>query len=134
MRCYLIVILTAAVALCGAASAAPYGPLVAGTAAGQGGLLAKSYALGVHYPFGASEPKGYPAMNGCQPSVNRTAPYDEWPDPARVAGRRPAMTAEIWIITSKRRSEPENDQPSHYLMSYVTHRGHEVAATAPPSD
>lgn len=128
MRYCLIVLVLVAITIAGAVAAAPYGSLVAGTAAGQGGALAKSYALGVHYPFGASEPRGYPAMTGSHP-VNHTVAYDEEPDPARVSGHRSAMTGEIWIIGSKRRSEPDTKLPSHVLISYVTHRGHEVAAT-----
>ena len=71
---------------------------------------------------------GYPAMRGSH-VTNRTAPYDEWPDPARVRGRHSAMSAEIWIIGSKRRSSPDNKLPSHILVAYLTHRGHEIAVT-----
>lgn len=132
MRYCLIALVLAVVFVAGAASAAPYGPLVAGTAAGNAASLSKAYVLGMHYPFGASEPRGYPSFPGSHP-LNRTAPYDEWPDPARVSGHRAAMTGELWIIASKRRSEPDNKLPSHVLVSYVTHHGHETAATEPPT-
>ena len=133
MRYCVIALVVAGVLIGSMACCAPKGPLVAGTAPGSAGSLSKDYAVGVHYPWDPPEPRGYPAMDGCPPLVNRTAPYDEWPDPARVSGHKAAMSREIWIIGSKRRSEPENRRPSHILTSYVTPGGREVPATEQPA-
>ncbi|MHB8995243.1 MAG: hypothetical protein ACYC63_08350 [Armatimonadota bacterium] len=132
MRYCVIALVVAGVFVGSIACCAPKGPLVAGTAPGSTGALSKDYAVGVHYPWDAAEPQGYPAMEGCVQPVNRTAPYDEWPDPARVTGHRPAMSREIWIIGSKRRSDPDNRRPSHILTSYVSPSGREVPAAEPP--
>lgn len=132
MRYSVIALVLAGLLLSVAAFAAPYGPLVAGTAAGNAASLSKASVLGLHYPFGASDAVGYPSMPGSHP-INRTAPYDEWPDPARVSGHRSAMCAEIWIFASKKRNGPENALPSHILVSYVSHHGREVAAAAKPA-
>jgi len=63
------------------------------------------FHAGVHYPDNvsifATMPGGPPP-----PPANYTAPYSEWRDPARVPGFRPAMSADICIVTSHRRGTP----------------------------
>lgn len=87
------------------ACAAPAGPLVAGTAPAGGGALSTDVVAGVHCPDDVSVLATMPpAIPPTMP--NYTAPYDEWPDPALVPGHRPAMTADICIVTSHRRGTP----------------------------
>ncbi|MCE5240140.1 hypothetical protein LLH23_16890 [bacterium] len=95
------IVLTIAAVAC----AAPAGPLVAGTAPAGGGALSADVVAGVHCPDDVSVLATMPpAIPPTMP--NYTAPYDEWPDPALVPGRRPAMTADICTITSRRRGTP----------------------------
>lgn len=111
MRFALPVLVLAALALTLAAQAAPYGPLAAGTAAGAAASakLCTVYTLGLHYPFGASELRGYPSLPGGSPA-NHTFAYDEWPDPAAVAGHRTKMSSEIVTVCSKRRGTPQTNR------------------------
>ena len=71
--------------------AAPNGPIMAGTAAGKAPLANKMYAAGVLVPAVDM------AVGGAVTPFNGTAPYDEWPDSARVRGQRPAMCREFII-------------------------------------
>lgn len=89
-----------------AAFAAPFGPLVAGTAPGPMSIAAPWYALGVHYPCDPPcRVSDYGAFTGSYPRpFNGTYPYNEWPDRALVPGKRPAMAADIVIQTSKKRN------------------------------
>ena len=101
----LLSLIAVGVVVVAAVWAAPPGPLVAGTAPGPGGSLTPEFRAGVHYPDNvsvlATMPMGVPP-----PVANYTAPYSEWPDPGLVPGHRPAMTADICIVTSHRRGTP----------------------------
>lgn len=105
MRTTLVVALMAALLslFLTAVQAGPTG-LSAGTAAGKVGVASKTFQAGVHYPHGPSQPRGYYSMKGASPKpFNATAPYNEWPDSAKVPGIRTRMSAEIVIIGSSKK-------------------------------
>lgn len=101
--CLLVPVLTLLIAA--VAHAAPYGPLVAGTAPGPVSIASPTYVLGVHYPFGPGcGAMDYGNLTGSHPEpFNGTYPYDEWPDKARVAGKYPVMSSDIVIFSSTRK-------------------------------
>jgi hypothetical protein len=97
----LVVALVVLVAL--AAGSCWAGALWAGTAPGKAPLASKSYVGARHYPL-ATHLLGGPPDGSHPKPFNGTLPYSAWPDRAQVSGHKAAMSREIVVAGSKRRS------------------------------
>lgn len=104
-RLTIVALMILVLSLLAVVTAAVAEPLNAGTAPGQTSVASKAYVAGKHYPLGPTKVRsGYGFSSVLPKQLNGTFPYDEWPDQARVVGRRPAMCREVVIMTSRKRN------------------------------